>query len=325
MKWHLNHIIERFCVVGVSYQKADTAIRSRFSLDEKASERLLAEGKNRGLSSVLILNTCNRVEVYGYAPQAGLLVELLLEQCPDANEILFNSYGYRLNGLEALKHVFRVGAGLESQILGDFEIAGQLKKSLLRSSQQNMLGPLMNRTLGYVLQASKKIKNETALSKGTVSVSFAVVDWLKQQMDTAGAKILLIGAGSFGTTVLKNIKAYCPGAELWLTNRTSSKAVEICKSLEIEFVYFELLPMVLNDFDVVICCTNAPAPFIEKSFFKPGKMRRIIDLSVPANVHAGVKDLAGTRLVNVDEISALVSSALHQRLGEVPKANFIID
>jgi glutamyl-tRNA reductase len=175
------------------------------------------------------------------------------------------------------------------------------------------------------LQASKKIKNETALSKGTVSVSFAVVEWLKQQMDTARARILLIGAGSFGTTVVKNMKAYCPGAELSLSNRTSSKAVEICKRLEIQFVSFQLLPTVLNDFDVVICCTNAPAPFIEKSFFKPGTMRRIIDLSVPANVHAGVKELAGTRLVNLDEISGLVSSTLHQRLGEVPKANSIIE
>lgn len=325
MKWHLNHRIERFCVVGVSYQKADTAIRSRFSLDEKASERLLAEAKNRGLTSVLILSTCNRVEVYGFAPQAEILVELLINQCPDAHADLFNHYGYRLNGLEALKHVFRVGAGLESQILGDFEIVGQLKQSLKMASANNMVGPLMNRILSFVLQASKKIKNETALSKGTASVSFAVVEWLKQQMDTAGAKILLIGAGSFGKTVLKNIKEYCPGAQLSLTNRTPSKALELCRHLEIQYVSFEILPVVLNDFDVVICCTNAPAPFIDKSFFMPGKMRRIIDLSVPANVHAGVKELAATRVINVDEISNLVNSTLNLRLGEVPKANNIIE
>jgi glutamyl-tRNA reductase len=135
----------------------------------------------------------------------------------------------------------------------------------------------------------------------------------------------LVGAGSFGRTVLKNLKEYCPQAELSLTNRTPSKALEICRLLEIQYVSFELLPLVMNDFDVVICCTNAPAPFIEKSFFKPGKTRRIIDLSVPANVQPGVNRLADTRVINVDEISRMVDGTLNLRLKEVPKANTIIE
>lgn len=274
---------------------------------------------------MVILNTCNRVEIYGFADSTEILLELLLEQCADANLNLFNQYGYRLNGSGALKHVFRVGAGLESQILGDYEIVGQLKQSLRLAAAHKLLGPLMNRTFCYVLQASKKIKHETALSKGTASVSYAVVEWLNKQMDTAGANILVIGTGSFGKSVLKNIKEYCPQAELSLTNRTPEKAVDICKQLHIQFVSFEMLPLVLNDFDVIICCTNAPAPFIHKTFFHPGKVRRIIDLSVPANVQADVNDIAGLQLVNVDEVSGLVSNTLHLRLGEVPKANNIID
>lgn len=281
--------------------------------------------KKRGLTSVVILNTCNRVEIYSYADNTEILVELLLEQCADANLNLFSQYGYRLNGSGALNHVFRVAAGLESQILGDYEIVGQLKQSLKLAAAHKLLGPLMNRTFSFVLQASKKIKHETALSKGTASVSYAVVEWLNKHMDTAGANILVIGAGSFGKSVLKNIKEYCPHAELRLTNRTPEKAVDICKQLHIQFVSFEMLPAALNSFDVIICCTNAPAPFIHKSFFQPGKVRRIIDLSVPANVQAEVNDIAGLQLVNVDEVSRLVNNTIHMRLAEVPKAHCIID
>jgi glutamyl-tRNA reductase len=163
------------------------------------------------------------------------------------------------------------------------------------------------------------------LSKGTASVSYAVVEWITRQMDTEGARILVIGSGSFGKTVLKNIKEYCPGAKLSVTNRTLEKAVDICRELNIQFVSLEMLPQVLNDFDVIICCTNAPAPFITKSYFQPGKMRWIIDLSVPANVQADVNEIAGLQAVNLDEVSRLVNSTLHLRLGEVPKANYIID
>ncbi len=325
MTWHLNHRIERFCVIGVSYKKADTTIRSRFSLDEYATERLFSAAKKLGLMSTLLLNTCNRVELYGFAQDTEILLGLLLSECPDANLELFNRYGYRLSGMEALRHIFRVGAGLESQILGDIEIIGQLKKSANFAFIHNMQGPLMNRVLSYVLQASKKIKSTTALSKGTASVSFAVVEWLKQQMDTSGAKILLVGAGSFGKAVLKNVKTYCPQAKLYLSNRTASKALELSEYLHLQNVPFESLPVILNEFDVIICCTNAPEPFIEKSFFTNGKMRRIIDLSVPANVQEGVKELEETTLVNIDEISELVNRSLSLRKGEITNANTIIE
>jgi glutamyl-tRNA reductase len=325
MTWHLNHRIDRFCVVGVSYKKADTAIRSLFSLDEKASVRLFSKAKKWGCKSLIVLNTCNRVEIFAYVPNGEVLVALLLEQCFGVSEALFNKYGYRLNGLDALRHAFRVGAGLESQILGDFEIVGQLKQSLKLAESHQMIGPVMHRTFNYVLQASKRIKNETALSKGTASVSFAAVEWLNQQVDTAGIKILLLGAGTFGKTVLKNVREYCPLSKVFISNRSPEKAIEISHRLNIPYIPFENLEQVLDDFDVIICCTNAPTPIVQKSSFCSQKERWVIDLSIPANVSPDVQDLPDTRLVDVDEISKLVNNSIELRKAEVPKANKIIE
>jgi glutamyl-tRNA reductase len=325
MTWHVNHRIERFCVVGVSYKKADTVIRSLFSLNERAMESLYSEAKNRGLKSLVIVNTCNRVEIFACAPDVQVVVDLMLEQCFGANEALFNRYGYRLNGRDAFRHAFRVGAGLESQILGDFEIVGQLKQSLKWAESHQMVGPVMHRTFNYILQASKRIKNETAISKGTASVSFAAVDWINKQVDTAGLHILLIGAGTFGKTVLKNVMQYCPFSKVSISNRTPEKAIEISNDFDIGYIPFENLAQLIDDFDIIICCTNATSPIVQKSSFHCQKSRWIIDLSIPANVSPEVQDLPGIRVVNVDEISKLVDSSIELRKAEVPKANKIIE
>lgn len=324
MNGYLNYGIDRFCVVGVSYQKADTAIRSRFSLQENAACGLIEEALNRKLDSVLVLSTCNRVEVYGFTPCIEVLVEILLAHCPDADKKLLHEFGYRYQGKNALEHLFRVGAGLESQILGDYEIVGQLKQSISRSLRYKALGSLMNRMLCHVLRASKKIKNQTALSKGTASVSFAAVEWLKEQTNLQGASILIIGAGSLGKRVVKNLKHYCPDAALWISNRTPEKAIEICRKNQTGYVDFNSLARELPRYDVVFCCTNAPGPFIDKSFFEAGKKQWIVDLSVPANVRQDVRDVPGKKVVNVDVISAVVSGTMNLRLGEVQKANRIL-
>lgn len=324
MNLHVNHRIDRFCIAGISYKKADYQVRGRFSVDEPAKRAILNDAREMGLKSLLIVSTCNRTELYGYAPSAQVLGALLVKHAGGGTMKALHEYGYFMQGFQALHHAFRVGSGLDSQIIGDFEIAGQMKQALSFSQKHGMVGPILDRTFNYISQASKKVKNHTALSSGTVSVSFAAIEWLQNRLGGKQASILVIGAGKFGANVMKNLLHYLPGCTVAVSNRTAQKACEISRNLPVSVVPFEDIASRANAFDAIITCTNAPQPLIKAEYFSVEKMRLLIDLSVPANIHENVKDLAGVHLVNVDDISVMLDTTINRRMAEVPKAEAII-
>ncbi len=324
MNLHVNHRIDRFCIAGLSYKKAEFNMRGRFSVDEDARIAILAEAKALGLKSVLIVSTCNRTEIYGYAPHPMVLGELLVKFAGGGTLEELQAYGYFFQGFEALHHAFRVGAGLDSQIIGDFEIAGQMKQALSFSKERGMVGPILDRTFGFIAQASKKVKNQTALSTGTVSVSFAAIEWLQQQLNGEKASTLVIGAGKFGANVMKNLLHYFPAGKVAISNRTFEKALEIAANLPVEVIHFHQIPQFADQFDAIITCTNAPEPIIKADYFLSGKKRFLIDLSVPANIDIRVKEVNGAHLVNVDDISLMLGHTINRRMADVPKAEAII-
>jgi glutamyl-tRNA reductase len=324
MNLHVNHRIDRFCIAGISYRKADFHVRGRFSVDGVAKAGILADAAAMGLKSMLIVSTCNRTELYGYAPFPQMLGMLLVKHAGGGTMEELQEYGYFLRGFEALNHAFKVGAGLDSQIIGDFEIAGQIKQALAFSQKHGMVGPILDRTFNFILQASKKVKNRTALSAGTVSVSFAAIEWLKHLLNGDKTSVLVIGAGKFGANVMKNLLHYLPGSNVAVSNRTSEKAAEIAAALPVEVVPFDAIATRANEFEVIITCTNAPHPLIHAEYFSGEKRRLLIDLSVPANIHGNVKELAGVHLVNVDDISAMLDHTISRRMADVPKAEAII-
>ncbi|MCH5717261.1 glutamyl-tRNA reductase [Niabella hibiscisoli] len=171
-------VLDRFCVAGINYHKADTATRGLFSINNDQFAKLALAAKAADLKSVFVVSTCNRTEIYGFAESVMQLVNLLLDQCR-ADRSTFFEYAYLKNGNPALQHLFNVASGLDSQILGDYEILGQIKKAIDLSKANNMIGPVMDRTLNFVFQASKRVKTDTALSNGTVSVSFAAIELLQ--------------------------------------------------------------------------------------------------------------------------------------------------
>jgi glutamyl-tRNA reductase len=324
MNLHINHKIERFCVAGISYQKANTHIRTFFSLDHATQEKMITEAFNLGIGGVVVLNTCNRVEIYGHTAHPQVLLDIWLKQCPEAHEAMFHAYGYMLTGKDAINHTFKVGAGLDSQIIGDFEIAGQMKQALAFSQKRGMVGPMLDRIFNFVSQASKKVKNHTALSSGTVSVSFAAIEWLQQELKGKPASILVVGAGKFGANVMKNLLHYLPACKVAISNRTMEKAKEIAANLPVEIIPFSSVSEKADSFDAIITCTHAPDPFIRAEYFSSPKKRLLIDLSVPANIHENVKELENVHLVNVDDISVMLDNTISRRMADVPKAEAII-
>src|SRR5205085_6357836 len=155
-----------------------------------------------------ILSTCNRTEIYGFAENASQLIDILCTETTGAKET-FKELCYVKQGLDAVQHLFEVGAGLESQILGDYEIIGQIKQSVKFAKENGFVGAFTERLVNSVLQSTKVIKNQTALSGGTVSVSFAAVQYIKKNVTKIGNKnILLLGIGKIGRNTCKNLVDY---------------------------------------------------------------------------------------------------------------------
>lgn len=325
-EFHISkHILDRFCVAGINYHKADATTRGMFSIAPETFAGVAEGARLAGLKSVFVVSTCNRTEIYGIADSPLQLVDLLIPHT-NGDKNRFFEFGYFKNGEYALDHLFDVAAGLDSQILGDYEILGQLKRAADLSRKYRLIGPVMDRILNYVYQASKKIKTETGLSNGTVSVSFAAIEVLQEIESINSKKILVIGAGKFGSNFCKNLKAYLPFTSAAIMNRTDETAKELALANNLKFIPYAEKATAIHDADIVIVCTNAPEPTVLPDHFMQGGKKLVLDLSVPLNVHPAVKQIEGVNIIDVDEISTtILDKTLAKRLEEVPQARAVID
>src|SRR5215213_8718566 len=197
---HINH----FCIAGINYKKTDADVRGQFAVNNHQYAQLLQQAGKIGLTELFVVYTCNRTEIYGFAQEPQQLTKLLCS-VTEGSEETFNRLAYIKNGKEAVQHLMDVGAGLDSQILGDYEIVAQIKQAAKFSKEHGMMGAFTERLVNSMLQCSKAIKNQTELSGGTVSVSFAAVQYIREKItDVASKKILLIGVGKIGRNTCKN-------------------------------------------------------------------------------------------------------------------------
>ncbi len=173
--------ITNFHSIGINYKKTDAAIRGLFAISEAQYQQVLEQAKAAHLEDLFVLSTCNRTEIYGFAPDAQQLMDLLCE-VTNGEPNLFAQLAYMRSGEEAVKHLYQVGTGLDSQILGDYEIVGQIRNASRFSKNQGSLGGFLERLVNSVVQVSKLIKNETGLSAGTVSVAFATIRLLEKRV-----------------------------------------------------------------------------------------------------------------------------------------------
>ena len=171
-----------FYAVGLSYKKADAETRGKFSLDAQAKERLLLQAKKEGIEALIVTSTCNRTEIYGFAQHPFQLIKLLCENSHGTVED-FQKVAFVYKNQEAVNHMFRVGTGLDSQILGDFEIISQLKIAFSESKAIGLANAYLERLVNAVIQASKKIKTDTEISSGATSVSFASVQYIIKNVE----------------------------------------------------------------------------------------------------------------------------------------------
>jgi len=218
---------KHFYTIGLSYKKADAEIRGHFSLTEESKQRLLEQAKNEGIDGILVTSTCNRTEIYGFAQHPFQLIKLLCEHTHGTVEE-FEKVAYVYKNKQAISHIFKVGTGLDSQILGDFEIISQLKIAFVRSKKLGLVNTFFERLVNAVIQASKRIKNETEISSGATSVSFASVQYILKNFENVSEKnILLFGTGKIGRNTCENLIKHTRNNHITLINRTKDKAEKI--------------------------------------------------------------------------------------------------
>jgi glutamyl-tRNA reductase len=237
----------------------------------------------------------------------------------------FKELAYIKQGEEAIEHLFNVASGLDSQILGDYEIVGQIKQATKFAKEHGFIGAFLERMVNTVLQSSKAVKGQTALSGGTVSVSFAAIQFLMEHVtNPSEKKIVLLGTGKIGRNTCKNLVDYLHTTNITLINRTPEKAIELAGELGVKNASFEDAHKYIAEADIVIVATNAEQPVIMKADLVKSNPKILIDLSIPNNIDPLAKELAHITLVNVDDLSKINDATLQKRMAEVPKAKAII-
>ncbi len=322
---HMPNRSKYFYAIGLSYQKADAEVRGHFSLSDSSKQNLLVQAKENGIESVLVVSTCNRTELYGFAEHPYQLIHLLCENTKGTVEE-FQEVAYVHKNKDAINHMFRVGSGLDSQILGDFEIISQLKFGARASRKSGLLNSFTERLVNCVIQASKRIKTETELSSGATSVSFASVQYIKNTVQNISDKnILLFGTGKIGRNTCENLVKHTKNSHITLINRTKDKAEEVAGKFNLIVRDFENLEQEINTSDILIVATGAQSPTVYKSLISTKKPLLVLDLSIPKNVNEDIREHSNITLVHLDDLAKITDDTLEKRKAFIPDAEVIIE
>lgn len=325
MKNNNNIKPSHFYVVGLNYKKADAETRGKFSLSDQAKSNLLDDARLEGIPSLIAISTCNRTELYGFAEHPFQLISLL---CKHSNGTVedFQRVAYIHKNNEAISHLFKVGTGMDSQILGDFEIISQVKTGFIAAREKGLTNSYFERLVNSVIQASKRIKNETEISTGATSVSFASVHYILHNVkDIKEKNILLFGTGKIGRNTCENLVKHTKNNHITLINRTKDKARKIAGKFNLIVKDYADLQAEIQNTDVLIVATGAQNPTIDKELLNLKKPLLILDLSIPKNVNENVLDVADVTLVHLDQLSQMTDDTLAKRKEYVPQAMAIID
>ncbi len=320
------HKTANFAVLSVSFEKADAETRGKFAFFDDHVKYFVNQIHDLSLGDAFVVSTCNRTEIYTTTQNYLLIAEVY---CRIVGVTLtdFMQYVQILKREEALNHLFRVAAGLESQIIGDFEIIGQIKNAYHRfRREKKYANPFVERAINSAIQISKRIKNETGISNGAASVSYAAVHYiLKNQTQISDKNILLLGVGEIGQNTVENLVKHVYQPKVKIANRSADKAEKIAEKYKIPHIEYDSFQSELAQTDILIVATGAQHPIINKSHFPNGRQTLVIDLSIPNNVEKNVTENENVKLVDVDQLSLHINETMAQRQKEIPKAEEIID
>lgn len=311
-------------MVGIDHTNAPVEVREQFSLSQEQSSHLIYDYKQLGGDGLMILATCNRTELYGFGNCPRNIISLFCKHTGNSHEA-FEKYQHIKQNREAIEHLFRVGSGLESKILGDFEIIGQIKKSFQFAKDLHSHNAFLDRLVSNTVQCSKRVKNETELSTGAASVAFAAVLQIKAYLKTNSTpKVLLYGTGKMGRTTCENLINQTGIKDITLVNRTEEKAMRLADKFGVKHLDVAHLHDGLNQADIVVVATGNSTATVKPEHFSTKKPRLLLDLSMPRNVDHGLYKAENFRVIDVDHLSEVAEESIRHRMNQVPMAEKII-
>jgi len=324
-------------LISINYKHAPVEIREKFdfSNDQKLDFHQILKD-NRVVEGLMILSTCNRTEIYfeyeNHIGNESKIMHAVLKELVNFksfNESL-SPYLEKKTNSDVTEHIFRLIAGLESMIVGEYQIMEQLKDAYTFSENTKMLGPIIGRLAQKAFETGKYIRTNTNIDKGAISVSYAAVEKVAQQFDISNIKTLCVGAGETGTLSVQYLnKKGCK--DITITNRTFSKAAELANKFNIQKIHFDELITTLKLVDVAIFSTSSKDPLltikqVEKIVVDRKKDLLLVDLCVPRNLSKEIGDIEGISLINIDGLKDIVNTNYNKRKSEIVKAeSFIVD
>ncbi len=319
-----NSDCKKFYVIGLNYRKADVVTRSNFSLSKENQKLLLSEAKQTNINSVVILSTCNRIEIMGFAKHPFQLISLLCKYSKGTVEE-FAKVSYVFKNSDASEHIIRIATGIDSQILGDYEIVGQLKDAFNLAKQAGTLNAYLERLFNVSLQASKETKNKTSISSGTTTVSYAAIQYIKNNYSKKHPQnILVYGLGDIGQSTARSCSEYLKAHTITVINRTNSVAQTLASEVEINVAEHDKLRDHINLSDIIIVATGASNPTVLADMIPENKKQLIIDLSVPRNADPLINDLENSKVIDVDILSEKTKKTIEERKKQIPLVEEII-
>lgn len=330
-------------LTGLNHKTAPVAVREAFSVDEEAAVRLLTRVKQAGATEAAVLSTCNRTEIYTVGPTQEAadraarqaLWALASERSSTmADSMLVGSHDdvlYQHYDRQAARHLFSVAAGLDSLILGEPQILGQVRDAYELAAASQSAGPVVSELFHRGIRAGKRVRTETRIAEGAASVSYAAVELAKRVFQSLkGKRVLLIGAGKMAELAAKNLVDQKVGT-LLVANRTPQSAATLAQSVGGEAVSLDAVHTLLPTVDIVIASTGARTPILTRETvayamrLRKGEPLFMIDIAVPRDIEPAVHQIDGVFLYNIDDLKAVVDANLSQREASVDAAWRIVD
>lgn len=319
--------MEGFKVLGLSYRDTPIDVREMVAFNNSDAREFLLKLKDIfSIEEAILISTCNRTEIY-YSCKNEIAKDIvkLIASCKGVSSSTIDNYFNSISGSQAVRHLFEVSLGMDSQVLGDIQISNQVKRAYQQSADLNLAGPFLHRLLHTIFFANKRVVQETRLQDGTASIASVAVSLIEGFIgNIAEPRIALIGLGEIGQNVLENLGD--TDASICLVNRTKEKAEKLAENTEMMVADFSDLEKVVKESDVIISAISAGSPIINKSQFAvQDNHKLVIDLSVPRSIELTIEDVPGVSLYNVDQLTERTLKARKVREKALPGAGKIVD
>ncbi len=322
-------------MIGISYKSAPVEIREKFSFSKENIPTVLADIHDiPEVSECVVLSTCNRTEIYVVTHSPAEIVREMIEQyILDYSGMKrdYLDYFYCFEGKKVIEQLFNVTSGLDSMILGETQIPGQVKHSYALACDSGYTGSALNRLFHHAFQVGKQIRNNTSIGEGAVSISSAAVLLAKEIFSNLEKrKVLLVGTGKIGKVCAKQL-VDAGVEELFITNRTLERASELSVELSGHVIAFEDMADQFDKVDIIITSTTISEPIITREFLEKnfsggnGKRLSLIDMGVPRNIDPDVANIENIHLFNIDDLKNVTMENMDKREAEAEKAGIMIN